>query len=379
MLRRNLALSFASVTVAALLHAPLAQAQVATIFSESFDYAVGPLGGQNGGVGWSEPWDAGVQGNDGQVLSPGFDPVGNKVVIDPANGFAVCFRRPDTGPWGPILTNGKFGADGTTLWISFDSRRAAGAACQFGGFSLYDDNSERLFIGSPWQSFGWGIDDHVATGISLIPGSSSDQLTHVVVRIDYQVGFERLRMWLDPANPYPGTVADLDTSVGNHPWNRIRIASGTSLPNGYEFDAIRVEVEMGALGTNYCGPAIPNSTGAPATITAAGSSLVANNDVTLTASGLPPGEFGYFLTSQTQGFFNPPGSNGFICLGGNIGRYNQPANVGQGPSFDVLIDLTSIPINPPHAVQPGESWNFQCWYRDLGGNNFTEGLAILFQ
>ncbi len=104
------------------------------------------------------------------------------------------------------------------------------------------------------------------------------------------------------------------------------------------------------------------------------------NDVTLTASDLPGGQFGYFLGSLTQGVFNPPSSSGFICLGGSVARYNQPGNVGAGPSFGIVLDLTAIPVNPPAAAMPGERWNFQCWYRDLGpSNNFTDGISILFQ
>ena len=31
------------------------------------------------------------------------------------------------------------------------------------------------------------------------------------------------------------------------------------------------------------------------------------------------------------------------------------------------------------AVQPGDTYNFQCWYRDIGNtNNFTDGVSILF-
>ena len=136
------------------------------------------------------------------------------------------------------------------------------------------------------------------------------------------------------------------------------------------------------ISRNYCNPAIPNSTGLPGIILATGSDLVIQNNVALTADQLPPGQFGYFLTSQTQGFFNPPGSIGFICLGGDIGRFNQPGNVGQGPTFTIQVDLTSMPVNPPVAVQPGDTWNFQAWYRDtIGGlptSNFTDAASILF-
>jgi hypothetical protein len=132
----------------------------------------------------------------------------------------------------------------------------------------------------------------------------------------------------------------------------------------------------GGIGTSYCTPAISNSTGMPGVISADGSVSVAANNVTLTADQLPV-NFGYFLTSQTQGLFNPPNSNGFICILGSIGRYN--GNVGTGPSFSLQIDLTTIPVNPPVAVAPGETWNFQCWYRDVGNtNNFTDAVEILF-
>ena len=61
----------------------------------------------------------------------------------------------------------------------------------------------------------------------------------------------------------------------------------------------------------------------------------------------------------------------------NIGRYN--GNVGTGPTFSRTIDLTSMPVNPAQAVQPGEDWNFQAWYRDVGNtSNFTDGLNVLF-
>ncbi|MCP3914208.1 MAG: hypothetical protein GY711_01495 [bacterium] len=135
---------------------------------------------------------------------------------------------------------------------------------------------------------------------------------------------------------------------------------------------------MGPIGSSYCGPAVPNSTGSAGEIAASGSTNPADNSVTLTSSALPPGQFGYFLAGQSQGMFNPPGSSGFICLSGNIGRYN--GNIGQGPGFSLMLNLGSIPVNPPQAVMSGESWNFQCWYRDIGNtSNFTDGVNILFQ
>ena len=136
-------------------------------------------------------------------------------------------------------------------------------------------------------------------------------------------------------------------------------------------------VQPSLLGDSYCTPAIPNSMGQPALLFAYGSAIAAANNVSLIAQQLPPGQFGYFLTSQTQGLFTPPGSQGYICLAGNIGRYDR--NVGQGPSFSLQLDLTSMPVNPPQAVVPGDTWNFQAWYRDVGNtNNLTDAVSITF-
>ena len=114
-------------------------------------------------------------------------------------------------------------------------------------------------------------------------------------------------------------------------------------------------------------------------ISANGSNSVTANDVTLTAAQLPIGEFGYFLGGMGTNPFSPPNSSGTICLAGApIGRYNIPP-IQQGPTFSFMIDTTAIPLSPPTAINPGETWNFQTWYRDAGGtNNFTDALSILF-
>ena len=149
----------------------------------------------------------------------------------------------------------------------------------------------------------------------------------------------------------------------------------------HEIGRATVYAGLGGTVTPYCGPANPNSTGAPAVISTRGSMSVANNCLVLAASALPPGQVGYFLASLAPGLFSPPGSAGLLCLGGNIGRFNQPPNIGQGPTFSIQIDLTAIP-QPAGIVAgvPGDTWNFQCWYRDVGNtNNFTDAVSVTFQ
>ena len=128
---------------------------------------------------------------------------------------------------------------------------------------------------------------------------------------------------------------------------------------------------------------MPNSTGVPGLIAAIGSGLVADNDVTLVATQLPPNQFGFFLTSQTQGFItNPGGSQGNLCLGGNIGRYAQSAgNSGAAGTFHLTLDLLDMPTTGEKQVIPGETWNFTTWFRDNNPgptSNFTDAVSILF-
>ena len=64
------------------------------------------------------------------------------------------------------------------------------------------------------------------------------------------------------------------------------------------------------IGKSYCGPGVPNSTGLPGSLACNGSDIAADEDVTLVASDLPPGNVCLFLASVNQGLIQPPRSCG---------------------------------------------------------------------
>jgi hypothetical protein len=107
----------------------------------------------------------------------------------------------------------------------------------------------------------------------------------------------------------------------------------------------------------------------------------------LHADGLALQAFSYFLASQTQGFvLNPGGSRGNLCLGGSIARNVGGVIMNSGASGSVTVDapLGAMPQpTGPVMALPGETWNFQCWFRDsVGGaatSNFSDGLSLLLQ
>ena len=83
---------------------------------------------------------------------------------------------------------------------------------------------------------------------------------------------------------------------------------------------------------------------------------------------------------------NPGGSEGNLCLSGTVGRFQQQIqNSGATGSITILTDLTALP-QPTGAVAvvPGDTWNFQAWFRDtsMAGtptSNLSNGLEVVFQ
>ncbi len=144
---------------------------------------------------------------------------------------------------------------------------------------------------------------------------------------------------------------------------------------------------LSVVGSPYCGTPVANSTGQPGSMFASGDSLSAANEFTLRASQLPAETLGIFLVSPNQGLVpSVPGSVGTLCLGASIGRFNLPNQVrvtSLAGTTSLEIDLAAIPTpDGQTAVQVGETWNFQLWYRDQDPtptSNFTQGVSVLFE
>ena len=245
-------------------------------------------------------------------------------------------------------------------------------------------NSHPSYLGHGSNGTGSFFQSLFPAPPSTVAGSPGNIWTTVNIEVDNlngQISFYfdgQLTFQGDFAGSFDGfaslSIADVFTSVST--------ANNFTL-----YDNFRVEVPTSTIGTNYCS-ANANSTGATGVMGATGSDFVSDNTVTLLASDLPGNSFGFFLTSQSQGFTsNPGGSQGNLCLSGAIGRYvgaGQIKNSGSAGEFDLGLDLTLTPTPTGLvSVNAGETWNYQAWYRDaVGGSatsNFTDGLSITFQ
>lgn len=133
--------------------------------------------------------------------------------------------------------------------------------------------------------------------------------------------------------------------------------------------------------TDYCSANANSASAGGAILTANGTPDVAANDLSFVASNLPTNQPGYFLMSESQAFVPLfSGSQGNLCVGAPIVRFNQ--NVLNSGSFGIMqfaVDNTNLPQGT--VFQPGDSWNFQLWFRDVNPgttSNTTAGINVEF-
>lgn len=138
------------------------------------------------------------------------------------------------------------------------------------------------------------------------------------------------------------------------------------------------------IGVSYC-VAAPNSTGVVGEIEGEGTNFVISNDLELVARDLPQNQFGFFVVSADQAFVpNPGGSQGNLCVGTNTGRYlTQIADSGTAGRLRLIVNTFAI-AQPTGTLPafPGDTWNFQCWHRDLNPgatSNLTRGYSVTFR
>ncbi len=138
------------------------------------------------------------------------------------------------------------------------------------------------------------------------------------------------------------------------------------------------------LGVQYCSPAAANSTGRYAKVRALGSTSVMDNNLSLLFQDLPPGSTLLPVGSRMTGFVPMAGgSQGTLCLGGGVGRFDEPGEIRMATSeglTSVQLELTQFPTpGGLISAMAGEVWNFQAWYRDANPtltSNFTDAVAV---
>ncbi len=201
-----------------------------------------------------------------------------------------------------------------------------------------------------------------------------------------------------------GQFASLDTTTG-----AILLREVTDILDA-EME-MTVQVASGApssVGTPFCDPNSPNSTGASTQLTGSwltgGGIAGGMSDLHLECSNGVPSELGYFLVGTA---FTEPGltvSNGQLCIAsGPFYRYNVSGTTGNsvglfnasgvlrnfagtssvGPvGAETGFDVPESIVGGAMTIVSGSTWNFQVWHRDTpagaGTSNFSNGLSVTF-
>ena len=178
------------------------------------------------------------------------------------------------------------------------------------------------------------------------------------------------------------------------PASNTRMHAVASGPRAYAASGVGLTTDLYAyesapsIGTVYCTPSVPNSSGLSARIEAVGNNLSGiplPYRVELHTAAMPRTQFTYLIASQNPGLIlNPGGSAGTLCLGGSILRiWPSLTNTGFEGRTRFELDTSHVAgVGQPHSIQAGQTWHFQAWVRDFLPNgatsNFTDGLAVMF-
>lgn len=129
--------------------------------------------------------------------------------------------------------------------------------------------------------------------------------------------------------------------------------------------------------TNYC-TTTPNSVGPGVVVSTTGTTSMSANDLVLIGTGGPTNFFGIFYYGPNQ--IAAPFGDGVRCVGaGGLGVFRlPPVNSGATGVFTSALDHGTT----PGPVAAGETWNFQCWYRDPTGGpagfNLSDAASVFF-
>ena len=217
-------------------------------------------------------------------------------------------------------------------------------------------------------------------GGAFIRGGNIPGLDGTYLFSDFCSGF--LYAILDPAGS--ATMVDLSADFMDSQDRPIRYAVDfEQAPNGDIYFVSMINGKLWQLlppeefGT-YCS-ATPNSSGAPASITASGSPSIAAGNLSLEVTNLPANSLGLFLASPSTGFASLFMSDGNLCLGSPIFRWAPVSDSGPMGQVTRTTDLTDLP--PGVTVQPGDTWFFQYWTRDTNPtvtSNTSNGASVWF-
>jgi len=329
------------------------------------------------------------------------------VASDGTYAFPVRFDDAGTSGGAIVTDGGLFAVEGDAIpgtnWV-WDYLNTTYATCAAGGrYAVSASAAEGASIGKGVVYSSSGVVAQENMPIPSLPGTNASFFDGKWLGMSQggELAFVVPKVGFDDMLIHGGSIAleeSTSTVAGNLVsgmsagfGNRVEVRGdgaeflvvATVEPNsGYAL--LLVEPEVG-LADASC-TTNPNSTGRHGELRGLGGSVALANDLVMEGSDLPPNQFALLLTSQTTGFVaNPGGSEGNLCLGGSIGRFNSLVSAADASGVvRMTLDLGVLP-QPSVLVgaRPGETWTFQLWHRDIVGgaptSNYTQSRSVLFR
>ncbi len=328
------------------------------------------------------------------------------VIVNGAVVLQEGFILPNTGFTDPVDTNGIKGVsmdaaghwfargdnDGTEQdWVVRDGELLGATG---GPVTLLDPEqwSDAQLAGCFFGHVGNGRGDYVIAGMTDHPDTARDAV--IFFNSSQEVARESDPVDLDgngilDDGVFIDSFGDDDLFLNDDrelfAVVTLKDAAGDRLGQALVRFEIRPEV-----GEAYC-DAVPNSLGLSASLGAFGSNSISQNQLVLVAAEMPPYAYGLFIVGRQRdlvlGF---AGSDGSLCVKDTVARFLDPGDVMPADAAGratLEVDLNAIPLPLSAGVvsaMPGDTFTFQCWYRDLHGtgtntSNLTNAVEITFE
>ncbi|NDD57304.1 MAG: PEP-CTERM sorting domain-containing protein [Verrucomicrobia bacterium] len=151
-----------------------------SIFTESFNYSVGAnLDGQNGGSGFSGAWTG-----------------GNSTIVGGIGGAGTSALQVGTESKRTLLST--FNTDGNSFYLSYIMNASNFSGGNYTGISLWQGNTESIFLGIPWNAQKFGFDPHKGLPIQSIdfnPLTNTSYLVTLALLPSATSGKVDIKLW----------------------------------------------------------------------------------------------------------------------------------------------------------------------------------------
>ena len=213
-----------------------ASVKAAILASDSFDYALGPILGLNGGTGFS-----GAYTGAGSVTAPGQTYPG---LTTAGNTFTT--NGSDQGAFRTLAA--PLGTDSGTVFVRFLGSNTGGGVPDDAGFSFFTGGSEELFLGKPFMSANYGFDAQLPFGAGLViaPSATISATTSLLVyRLTFGLTTDTIDFFYNPGSTLgtpDATFTTPDNTIFPATFTGIRLQSGNNAPT-FDYDEIVIATQ----------------------------------------------------------------------------------------------------------------------------------------